>query len=160
MMKSTLRALRAITSEYLLSLLKPIALTGATIFGLCIAAIIFLTINYDGLWLLALFIVVPVASVAVAVFGIIWIATKHLEPKKMTIDERYAVKDFTNKATGIVESMTGPWPATIVTVAKDVLRDRESSVLTEVIRNTASLQSDFVALQQMFNRARNSNDRS
>lgn len=155
-MKPTLKALRAITSQYLQNLLKPIALVGGIVLGLLIVLTVTLAYFVNAWWLLFLFIIVPVAAVAMAVFSIVWIATEHLRPKKMSNDERVAVQDFTSKTTDIVESIGGQWPSTVVTVARDVLRDRESKELTDVISKSASLHDDFVSLQQLFNQPRGS----
>ena len=151
MMKPTIKVLRAITSEYLRGILKPIGVVTGLIFAIIFGIIIGLSIVIDVWWLAALLIIIPIGLVAASVFVVLWFATNHLAPKKMSSTEKQAVRNFTAKASNIIETVQGPWPVTVTAVAKDVLRDRESRVLTEVISNSSSLRTDFVALQQMFN---------
>ena len=151
-MKPTIKVLRAITSEYLRGILKPIGIVTGTIFAIIFGVIIGLSIVIDVWWLAALLIIIPISLVAASVFVVLWFAANHLAPQKMSGTERQAVRNFTAKATNIVDTVRGPWPVMVTAVAKDVLRDRESRVLTEVISSNSSLRTDFVALQQMFNK--------
>ena len=151
-MKPTIKVLRAITSEYLRGILKPIGIVTGTIFAIIFGVIIGLSIVIDVWWLAALLIIIPISLVAASVFVVLWFAANHLAPQKMSGTERQAVRNFTAEATNIVDKVRGPWPVMVTAVAKDVLRDRESRVLTEVISSNSSLRTDFVALQQMFNK--------
>lgn len=149
-MNTSILALRAITAEYFGRPLRFITATVVGILASLTALIVWLAVRVDDLWWFGLAVIVPLALVACGVLVLLHFLARRLAPRRLTRNERRAVKGFTDKISGLIERAGTPLPLTGLMVAKDVVRGRESRLIREFIDNSSTLRQDFTALRTLF----------
>jgi hypothetical protein len=146
--QSYIQLLRAIASEYVLQVVRPIA-TGIIV-GLLVLLIAgtWLTSVNVWFWVLDGFLLVLILLLAAIVFSIM-IAVRVMRPT-MTPDQHTAVRTFTNKLQQTTEDIRTPWPWIAIRLARDVIFPSENSYTARLIESSKTLYPEFRSLEQSF----------
>lgn len=135
---SALRALRLIT---LIALL-----TGIGVF----AAVWALAYYLSPWWWVFLVPLVLAAIVATIIRFIITKAIQTIHRHPFTEPQRQALEAFTDKITKLAEFRSTPLPIYAFITLRDVVRHHDATTLRQAIEDSASLKSDFAALEKYF----------
>lgn len=149
-MDSTIRAIRAISALLFQRIFRIIAIVVAIIVALIWLAIIVLAIKVSGWWLMTLIIVAPLTLIIAAIGLALWALSNRLLPRKLTGQERSTVYGFTDKIMQIAETRATPVPVLAFLIAKDVVRGKGSSYVSNLVSDTTSLKGDFAEIRRMF----------
>lgn len=149
-MNSYLASFRAITAEYVLSLLRPAAFVTFGLYGALLVLIGYLAWSLSPWWWLFAVPFTLLVIVLSAIFGLLYVVARRLEPRHLEHQERRQIKAFTKKLLRISENSRTPYPLILLLIAKDVIRGRESRFLRDLIDDSQSLLGDFRAIQQLF----------
>lgn len=149
-MKSTIAALRAISAVFLRRLLRFVFIVTGIVMILFYGSMTYLAVDYS-LWvLLILIILLPLTLVVLVISLLLWFITGQIMPRQLTKLENKQILKFTDKISSVIERGRTPYPIAVFLIVKDIIRDRDSKFLKELISDSKSLRGDFNKIKKLF----------
>lgn len=149
-MKPKIQALRALTSQYALTVLNPILRIAAAIVVIILIGLIVLVVKVSLWWLILL---VPFIGTAVLVFvlGLLAHVAAHVVAPEMNKAQKRATKEYVANLKEVAEGIQTPQFMIVFYVIRDVLlRKWETGFVQQTTKNSMRLKSDFEALVKQF----------
>lgn len=148
-MKSSITAIRAITTEFARQFIQPFLWVGLGLIILMIVAVGSLALYLSQWWwlLLAPIILFGIAGTVVwlLVRFILDSVSPHLNPKQKT-----ATKHFVTKLQTTTETIQTPYPVIVFYVVRDVILRKDSGFISEMTQQSKTLKPDFEELKKLF----------
>lgn len=149
-MDSTIRAVRAISALLFQRIFRVVIIVIGIVVAIIWIGVIVLAAKVSGWWLLSLIVVAPLSLILAAICLALWALSNRLLPRKMTTEERGVIYGFTDKIIRVAETRSTPVPVLAFLIAKDVVRGKGSSYVSNLLNDTTSLKGDFASIRQMF----------
>lgn len=150
-MSSTVKAVRAVTSQYAKDLLRPILLIGVAAYAVIMAIVIWITVAVNGWWILLGFIPTVLFCVGLAVWAGVWFAARRFSPD-MNKQQKHATKEVVDKVNKVAEQLGTPKFFLIFRIVKDVLFPSKSrrTLIGDLAETPGELHRSFEALRKLF----------
>lgn len=146
--KSYVNILRAVGSEYVVGLLRPLAIILAFAMALLIGVAVWLTTVNVWFWIFDGFVFILLLVLLGIVLATLFLL-RILRPE-MSLEQRAAVRTFTEKLQQTTEDIRTPWPWIAAKVAYSVVFPSENAYLSRLIKSSKTLYPDFRTLQNLF----------
>lgn len=150
MIKSQILALRAITSRYLVEMVRSYLVIAFVVFGILVALITWMSYEFTAWWLVFL---LPIFLIGIPAFGLIFIAgtlATKVAPV-MTKEQMKATKAYVSNLKEVTEGLYMSQLMIIFKVASDVIMKRgENGFIYSMTTKSASLKTDFEKLSKLF----------
>ena len=148
-MKPSISALRAVTA----TLFRRYFLWGIAIVGVLLLVaygLVFWAMSTNPWWALCLIVLIPATIIAALLVVVLRWSLARLMPRPLTKSERAQIVQFTDDVAGIIETGRTPLPLLAAKLAFDVVRRKESTLLTKTISQSSSLKSSFESIRRLF----------
>lgn len=148
-MKTQLLVLRAIASEFALSIIKPVALVIAIILLIVVALAWFLAVQVSVWWWLLALPFGVIGSIIGAILLLAWLLILTIRPN-LTKQQRHEVQRFIEKVSGLNEAVRTPYPLLAARIGLDLIIHRDGRYVRELISDSKSLKSEYQSIQKYF----------
>ncbi len=149
-MKASIQAVRAITGVYFKRLMTKSVITAGVILGALWALVIWLGATADPLWLWFILLLVPLTLTTLIIYRLLLSMGDALIPRPLTKRELQQITTMGDKVFSLTSAQPHPFIQRVMLVSKDVLRDKESAYIKQVVSDTESLRDDFLAIRALF----------
>jgi len=140
-MNPTIKAIRAIGSEFALRIFKPIVIIFIIVAVILLAGSVFLT-TFSGWWWILFALVLFVALIGSTVCIIIGVILSTVKPLQSKI-QMSQVKSFVDKIQNLTDVAGTPKPIILFRVVRDVISKREDSYTRRISSETLSMRNDL-----------------
>lgn len=150
MLKSQILALRAITSRFLVEMIKTYLIVAFIVFAILVGLVSWMSYEFTAWWLVFL---LPIFFIGVPAFGLIFLAgslATKVAPV-MTKEQAKATKAYVRNLKEVSEGLYTSQLMIIFKVASDVIMKRgENGFIYNMTTKSASLKTDFEKLSKLF----------
>ena len=151
-MTPTILAIRAVTGEYALQILRPILWIGLGVYAIIMGLIIWIAADVSSWWLLLAIVPSLIFVVGLLIWVIVWTLARRLSPQ-MNKTQKKATKKFVSHIGKTAEHMGTPRVLLIVRVIKDVLFppvNGNRTFIAELAQTPGDMHRDFEQLRKLF----------
>lgn len=150
-MNSTILAIRAITTVYAQTILKPLLFIGIGVYAALFALIAWIAYVASAWWWLLVIIPTIIFIVALLLWSILFLLSKRLAPR-MNREQKKIARKFVNHTAVAAEHLGTPRFILVFRILRDLVFPPVSnqSFLGEVSSLPGEVQRDFEALRRSF----------
>lgn len=150
-MTPTVLAIRAITTTYAQTLLRPLLVAGIAIYVIVLAIIGWVAYLASPWWWLLAVIPTIIFLVAVALWTVVYLLSKRLAPQ-MNKAQRAAAKKFISRIGKVAEHVGTPRFVLIFRVIKDIIAPPPSgqTFIGELTQTPGEMRRHFEELRRLF----------
>lgn len=149
MQNANILAIRAVTAQYGLQLLRVTTYWTVAIFALVLIGVMVLAATVSSWWNLLLIPVVVLGSVA----GIVWLITRALLRRfmpRLTSVQRTTVKGFVRKVAELSETIQTPYFIIIFYLVRDMVTRRSPGYMQQLATSSTDIARDFDLVKHAF----------
>jgi energy-coupling factor transporter transmembrane protein EcfT len=149
-MNPRIKALRAVSSRYLIVTIKPLLLSVIAAVVILSALILFLSTHYTAWWL---FFFLPLLLLGLPAIALLFVAgsvAQRIAPL-MTKEQTKAAKEYVNNMLEVSEGLQTPQFIIAFKIIRDVLmRKGQDGFIYKMTNNSTRLKKDFEVLTKLF----------